>query len=178
MRSSRITCSSSLLLWALWSLTLPETVEFKQGPLCYSRPPSASPVLRPHHTPGPSLRSCHQFSPRTLSYLPGGLQMRAEEHPRSPGWGPGAPPLPSVCPPRSPPSEMSHEFSAGRSPGRRWECSHSCRDEAGKEGGRRPGTSPAAGCPLEEKGACQMWEDQELPPDEWRGQPQRGPDPS
>ena len=74
--------------------------------------------------------------------------------------------------------EMSHEFSVGRSPGLRWECSHSCGDEAGKERGRWPGTPPAAGCPLEEKGACQVWEDQELPPDEWRCQPQRGPDPS
>ena len=71
---------------------------------------------------------------------------------------------------------MSHEFNVGRSPGLRWECSHSCGDEAGKERGRWPGTPPSAGCPMEEKGACQMWEDQELPPDEWRCQPQRGPD--
>ena len=175
MRSARITCSSSLLLWALWSPTLPEIVEAKQGPLCNDRPPLCQPILWPHHTPGPSLRSCHQFSPRTV--LPAwGPANEGRGASRENGGG-GLEHLPfHLSAPGAP--EMSHEFSVGRSPGLRWECSHSCGDEAGKERGRWPGTPPAAGCPLEEKGACQVWEDQELPPDEWRCQPQRGPDPS
>lgn len=40
------------------------------------------------------------------------------------------------------------------------------RHERGKEEGSQPGTSPTPGCPLEQKGACQMWEDKGLAPAE------------
>lgn len=85
------------------------------------------------------------------------------------GRGPAAsPPTPSVRPSRSPPSEMSHELIINKSSGQRWECSHSCGNGAGKERGSQPEMSPTSGCPLEQKEACQMWEDTGQPPAEER----------
>lgn len=174
MRSARITCSSSLLLWALWSLTLPESGECYAPVLCQTSLCQPSPVA-PSHT-WPLSEVLPSVQPKD-SVLPA---WGPANEGRGASWengGGGLEYLPfHLSAPGAP--EMSHEFSIGRSPGLRWECSHSCGDEAGKERGRWPGTPPAAGCPLEEKGACQMWEDQELPLDEWRCQPQRGPDPS
>lgn len=95
--------------------------------------------------------------------------MRAGEHPgRRRKGGLEHPPLPSVRPPRSPPSEMSHEFSIDKSPGRVGSAATAVgmRHEVGKEEGSQPGTSLTPGCPLEQKGACQMREDKGLPPAE------------
>ena len=148
MRSARITCSSSLLLWALWSLTLPESGECYAPVLCQTSLCQPSPVA-PSHT-WPLSEVLPSVQPKD-SVLPA---WGPANEGRGASWengGGGLEYLPfHLSAPGAP--EMSHEFSIGRSPGLRWECSHSSGDEAGKERGRWPGTPPAAGCPLEEKG--------------------------